>query len=106
MRRKLARGLGEDGHVVEEVYSDFELLASLDAGEEIDLVISSGLDVLGGLRSLHRPEHWDTPVILIAAFGDDDTYRRAAFLNAAVFDKPFDVDRLRAFVKEVLDARS
>jgi len=64
----------------------------------IDLIVSdirmpgwSGLDVLAGLK------HADVriPMVLITAFGDDETHRQASHLGAvAVVDKPFDMDHL------------
>jgi DNA-binding NtrC family response regulator len=54
-----------------------------------------GLDVLRGLRHCE----WANPVILITAFGDEATHLEAVRLGAAaVLDKPFDVDDLRAIL--------
>jgi CheY-like chemotaxis protein len=69
---------------------------------QVDLIISdvcmpgkSGLDVLSRLRI---SDGW-TPVILITAFGDNDTHAEAHRLGAlAVFNKPFDLDDLRMIV--------
>jgi DNA-binding response OmpR family regulator len=79
-----------------------ELASSPAVIETFDLVISdvrmpgkSGLEVLSGLRRTDG----DIPVILITAFGDNDTHAEAYRLGAlAVFNKPFDLDDLRTIV--------
>ena len=43
-----------------------------------------------------EPPIGDTPIILITAFGDVQVHADAERLGAVVFDKPFDVDSLRA----------
>ena len=60
----------------------------------------SGLDALQFLRT----GPWRSlPVILITAFGDEQTHAAARALGAvAVFDKPFDVAVLRAEVQALL----
>jgi DNA-binding response OmpR family regulator len=51
----------------------------------------TGLDVLTELRW----DDWAIPVILITAFGDEDTHAEGERLGAAaVFNKPFDIDSL------------
>ena len=53
----------------------------------------SGLEMLAALRR----EGWTTPVVLITAFGDRWVHDQARQLGAAaVLDKPFDIDALRA----------
>lgn len=113
MRRVLASALRRDGFAVIEVEDGKAfvqlLLDSVDAGGFLgnaDLVISdirmpgaSGLQILSGVRSLDTA----TPVILITAFGDEETHEAARALGAlAVLDKPFDVDELRALVRKAL----
>ena len=80
------------------------------AGEpEFDLIISdirmpgfSGLEVLASLRRQDRT----TPVILITAFGDDETRDTALCLGAStVIDKPFDVDDLCAVARRIMPPR-
>ena len=62
----------------------------------------TGLDVLAILRCAN----WATPVILITAFGDEATHAEGRELGAvAVFDKPFNVDALRATVLETIPPR-
>lgn len=112
VRIVLSSGLRKDGHEVIEVGSGHELLEYLGMSgvhggmfAPPDLVISdirmpgfSGLDVLTGIFVTD----WPVPVILITGFGDDETHRLGRTLGAlAVFDKPFDVDDLRSFVREL-----
>jgi len=59
----------------------------------------TGLEFLTALRAAR----WETPVILITAFGSEATHRRATALGAtAVLDKPFALDRLRALVRDTI----
>ncbi len=45
---------------------------------------------------------WQTPVILITAFGDEATHREARDLGAVrVLDKPFALDSLVALVRRI-----
>jgi DNA-binding response OmpR family regulator len=114
MRRFLSAALRKDGYEVAEVDSGDQLLAQLgsaltyDRPFNCDLIISdirmpgiSGLEVLSGLRTyIGSP-----PVVLITAFGDEKTHAEAERLGAlAVFDKPFELDDIRAFVRGALRA--
>jgi DNA-binding response OmpR family regulator len=107
MRRLLQRALARDGHDVDVVGSGDELLHRLGTAElsrhraRPDLVVSdvrmpglSGLEVLSGLRDAR----WDTPMILMSAFGDPALEASARRLGAVLFHKPFDVDDLRTAV--------
>lgn len=59
----------------------------------------TGLELLTALRAAR----WETPVILITAFGSAETHRHAASLGAtAVLDKPFPLDQLRALVRDTV----
>ena len=43
-------------------------------------------------------------MILITAFGDDETHSKANMLGAAaVFDKPFEIEDLLAKVNEIME---
>ncbi len=73
----------------------------------IDLIVSdvrmpicSGLEIVRAIRD----SGWTVPVILMTAFGDDETRDRAAQLNAVLFDKPFDLDDLRTAVLSLVPA--
>lgn len=75
-----------------------ETLLTDHTSSSIDLIVSdirmpgwSGLDVLAGLN--HAGVR--IPMVLITAFGGDDTHQQATRLGAAaVVDKPFDMDHL------------
>jgi len=112
MRRLIAATLRGDGYEVVEAGDGTELIARIEslsgrdgpARKTVELIVSdlcmpglSGMDVLGAIRD----GNWQTPFILITAFGDEETHREAFDLGAAaVLDKPFDLDRLRALVHE------
>jgi two-component system response regulator AtoC len=112
MRRLVAGALRDDGHDVVELADGGKLLAEITVGAKaraeenaVDLVISdirmpisTGLQILEALRRAR----WRTPVILMTAFGDDATRRHAENLSAVLFDKPFDLDDLRATVEHLL----
>lgn len=106
MRRLLALALSADGFEVIEAATGGELMDRVvdlvfnrpPDGKGVDLIISdvrmpvvSGLHVVTRLRQLDKV----TPVILITAFGDEETHGEAERLGARVFDKPFDLDDLR-----------
>jgi DNA-binding response OmpR family regulator len=59
----------------------------------------SGLSVLEGIHGCSKVP----PMILITAFGDEDTHRRALRSAAvAVLDKPFSTEDLLATVREAV----
>jgi CheY-like chemotaxis protein len=63
----------------------------------------SGFDLLEALH--HAQCH--TPVILMTAFGDEETHERAKRLGAvATFDKPFDADDMSTAVFWAWDTRA
>ena len=112
MRQLIARALRAQGYEVTECENGIQLLDRLAAfllppsGEAYDLVVSddrmpgvTGLEVLQGLCGCENAP----PVLLITAFGDEQTHESAAQAGAvAVFDKPFDLDDLMAKVREVI----
>jgi len=115
MCRLLADALRLEGYEVTETFDGLELLDLIDALRlevlddyllPVDLIISdirmpwvSGLEVLRELRQRDRA----TPVILITAFGDEQTHAEARRLGAcAVLDKPFDLDQFRDLVRQHL----
>jgi DNA-binding response OmpR family regulator len=71
----------------------FDLIVS-----DLRMPVCSGLDIVKGLREAH----WNTPVILMTAFGDDETRARADKLGALLFDKPFQMNVLRLVVRNLL----
>jgi len=59
----------------------------------------TGLDLLAALRCTR----FETPVILMTAFGDEEVRAEARWLGAtAVLDKPFNLDELHAAVQKVM----
>ena len=109
LRALIADVLQGDGYEVVEARDGLELLANIEAslvGEQRPFFVVvadvhmpglTGLDVLAILRCSFVA----APVILITAFGDDDTRAEARELGAsAVFDKPFELEELRAAILE------
>jgi CheY-like chemotaxis protein len=107
LRRLLAARLRKVGYLVVEAGTGFELLEHLGkwmAYERgFDLVITdirmpgvTGLAVVNALRQGFTRGDSGTPVIVLTAFGDEETYAEAKRLGAVIFDKPFDIDEFRA----------
>ena len=71
----------------------------------ISLIVSDvrmpGLDGLGLLTAL-RCASWRTPVVLMTAFGNQETHQEAARLGAVVLDKPFEMERLAAIARRLI----
>ena len=114
MRRLLEQRFRRDGYEVELCADGFELLQHIDSFSEehlpwkFDLIVS---DIrMPGFTGMEILEYVDTimefpPMILITAFGDDETRAKAEQLNAAaILDKPFDLDELAGVVRRILDA--
>ena len=115
LRDLLVSALRRDGYEVIEAHSGFNMLEEVGVllqrgeGSPVDLIISDhrmpgflGLEILAGMRQAG----FNLPFILITGFGDKETHEEAARLGAtAVFDKPFDVDELRAAVVNVFNPR-
>ncbi len=114
MRQLLSSSLRAVGYDVIELPDGASLwselrgvLDDLDSPRDPDLVISDirmpGLDGLEVLARL-RATDWATPVILITAFGTDETIREARRLGATlVLNKPFDIDDLIAAARSLVD---
>ena len=113
MRRLVVEALRKDGHEVIEAADGAHLLVEVVSkahraeSPPVDLIVSdirmpaaSGLDVVIALREAHCA----TKVILMTAFGDDDTRARAEALGARLFDKPFALKDLRRAVIAMLAA--
>jgi DNA-binding response OmpR family regulator len=111
MRGMLESALFRAGFEVESASNGAELLARLDAADRDsrppELIVSdicmpglTGLDVLTRVRQRFP----SVPVILITAFGDALTHRRARSLGAVeVIDKPFDLGMLCRRILSILD---
>ena len=113
LRRLLATQLRKEQYLVEEAASGFDFLELLgDAtlrNRTFDLIVTdirmpglTGLSVVEGLRNGITPGTAATPVILITAFGDEETHAEAQRLGTIIFDKPFDLDAFRACVVNIL----
>lgn len=112
MRHVVADTLRDDGYEVVELADGGRLLVDiadrLKAGSgasTVDLIVSdSRMPICTGLQILEvlRQAHWRTPFILMTAFGDAATRRRAESLMAVFFDKPFDLDDLRTAIANLL----
>jgi CheY-like chemotaxis protein len=116
MRALLAEALRSKGYAVVECADGMNVLNRLSSvllspevssrdPERFDLIISdirmpgvTGLSILEGVQLFDR----FPPMILITAFGDEQTHALAKRLGAAaMFDKPFDVDDLLRKVEEL-----
>src|SRR6185369_6720787 len=102
--------LNDDGYEIVQARDGIELVRAIHRFEmsmlPMGLIISDvrmpGFTGLETLEYLHYAR-LRVPVILMTAFGDARTHAEARALGAAhVFDKPFDVDHLRAAVARLL----
>jgi len=111
MRRLVVEALRKDGHDVEEVPDGGRLLVLIAEAfhrdpsmSEIDVIVSDvRMPVCSGLELLEKlaDARWQVPFVLMTAFGDEDTRRRAERVGALLFDKPFTLDTLRAAVRRL-----
>lgn len=116
MRRMLASAFRAYGYRVTECTDGFALLevlgTSLFRAESLhyDVVVSDvrmpGLTGLDILKNFHKRDG-APPIILITAFGDEETHTEAERLGvAAVFDKPFRIEHLLDAVHKVVASPS
>jgi two-component system response regulator (stage 0 sporulation protein F) len=113
MRRLLALMLRKEGYRVTECTDGLSLLDMLSSfflpGEEhenFNLIISdikmpgiTGMEILMGANEIDN----FPPIILITAFGDKETHMQAERLGAAaLFNKPFDIDKMLKKVASIL----
>lgn len=111
MRAFLEMALQREGYEVTTCADGIALVDHIGAvlasrEEAYGLVISDiRMPGLSGLEFLRGTQAWRgmPPVILITAFGDEETHARARQLGArAVIDKPFEAEELLAKVRELL----
>lgn len=111
MRRLLVSALGRAGFRVQAVKDGLELREVLEAavtdGRGAPELLLSDVQMPGwtGLSALEwvRRQLPELRVLLITAFGDDVTHRRARELGAAgLLDKPFDLVMLRQRIDEIM----
>ena len=116
MRHLLAAVLRREGYEIIEASDGTEAVGYIyplvfggNAAAAPDLIITdlcmpgwTGIRILEMVCGGHVP----LPVILITAFGAAETHAEARHLGAAaMFDKPFDVDDLRAAVLKLVPPR-
>jgi CheY-like chemotaxis protein len=108
-RQQFRKELRDSRFVMEFALNASDALERVHAAEaKLFLILSdinmpgmSGLDLLPRARQA-RP---DVPVIMITAYGDDETRRKAAEAGAAgLFTKPIDFPELRGEIGRRLDA--
>jgi CheY-like chemotaxis protein len=109
-RQQFRRELRTSRFVMEFAQSAPDALDRVCAAEAAKLILilsdinmpgMSGLELLPRARQV-RPE---VPVIMITAYGDDETRRKAAEAGAAgLFAKPIDFPELRGEIGRRLDA--
>ena len=105
-RQQFRRDLRANRFALDFALSGEEALGKVSRAHEADLILilsdvnmpgMSGLDMLPKARRV-RP---DVPVIMITAYGDDETRRRAAAHGAAaLLTKPIDFPELRRAIDE------
>jgi CheY-like chemotaxis protein len=115
MRRLVADALRKDGHDVIEAKDGGSMLVRLAEAfredhslDRIDAIVSDmRMPVWNGLELLERLTEagWRIPSILMTAFGDDDTRRRAAHVGAMLMEKPLALGELRTAVNRLTGAR-
>jgi len=114
MRNLLSQMFHKAGFKVTECIDGMDLLTHLESflftekqkQHKFDLIISdirmpgiTGMEILEGVQS----SRGFPPMILITAFGDEETHLQAKKFNAAaMFDKPFDIDDLLDKVRQLL----
>jgi len=110
MRALIVEALAKEGYAPEEAKDGGRLLVNLTAQHQhgdtdLDLLVSdirmpvvSGLDIVEAIRRVQ----WTIPVILMTAFGDAETRRRAESLGAVLLDKPFALEELVATVRRLM----
>lgn len=86
-----------------------QLVSPYDGDGRVDLLISDiRMPAVGGLAVVEalRKARCAMPVILMTAFGDEETRRQAESLGAILFDKPFALADLRRAVIELVPLSS
>ena len=112
MRRLVTDCLRKEGYEVQEAADGGELLLRIENDlvmrrnpvpvdlfvTDIRMPVYTGLEIVTGLREAGL----DMPVIIMTAFGNPETRERAEALGAALLDKPFKMEQLRALVRRLL----
>jgi|SRR5580700_2802078 CheY-like chemotaxis protein len=110
-RQQFRRELRAGRFTMDFAHSAFEALRQISAMEEASLILvfsdinmpgMTGLEFLPKVKAM-RP---NVPVVMITAYGDDDTRRRAIEGGAAgLVTKPIDFGVLRSEIGRRLDER-
>ena len=93
-----------DGRALLEHLGAAMLLDQRDAPPDA-IITDIRMPVITGLQLLQkvRDRGWETPVVVISAFGDEELRRRATSLGATAFlDKPIDTDALLRVLRSVV----
>jgi two-component system response regulator (stage 0 sporulation protein F) len=93
-----------DGRALLEHLGAAMLLDQRDAPPDA-IITDIRMPVITGLQLLQkvRDRGWQTPVVVISAFGDEELRRRATSLGATAFlDKPIDTDALLRVLRAVV----
>ena len=112
MRRLVADCLRKEGYEVHEVADGAELLLRIEDSfflrrvpapvdlfvTDIRMPVYTGLEIVNGMREAGMA----MPVVIMTAFGNPETRERAEALGAALLDKPFKMEALRALVRRLL----
>jgi CheY-like chemotaxis protein len=116
MRRLVVEALRKDGHDVMEAADGGRLLVRIAEAfdrdpslSQVDVIVSDvRMPVCNGIELFERlaDARWRVPMILMTAFGDEDTRKRAERIGAVLFDKPLSLDVLRDAVKRLAARRS
>jgi CheY-like chemotaxis protein len=111
MRRLVVEALRKDGHEVAEAADGGRLLVKISELFDRDpslslvdvIVADMRMPVCSGLELLERlaEARWRVPFILMTAFGDEDTRRRAERVGAVFLDKPLSLEVLRGAVRRL-----
>jgi CheY-like chemotaxis protein len=112
MRDLLVAVFRREGYEVSAAPTGLEVLERIHDPSEpaLDMIVTDAMmPEADGFEVLRAVERLDAPpaVILITAFGDPLTHRRALEHGAVeVVDKPFDLDAMRRLVRRVLRAHA
>ena len=112
MRAIVVEALRKDGYLVSEARDGGRLLVTIarayvhtEGAELVDVLVSdirmpvcTGLQIVEQLRAAHCPLR----IVLMTAFGDEETRQRAHALGTVLLDKPFPISELRAAVARQL----
>lgn len=110
MRSLVANALRSEGFEVDEA-ADGEVMleraatVALERGGRYDLVVSDvRMPAVDGfhIAATFRASDASVPVILMTAFGDDDSSARAAQLGVTMFYKPFKLAHLREVARRLV----